>query len=95
MITREEISKAINKGWVNYGEFTTDTAIDKVIELLESKGVIHKSDVIDIVSGRCECGKHKECCINTRSDLHNKVYLDFRCGKVQNKTIECIGKNCH
>jgi hypothetical protein len=63
MITREEISNAINKGWCNYGEFTTDTAIDKVMELLEGKGLIHKSDVIDSVS-KCYCfrplGKTKD-----------------------------------
>ncbi len=33
-ITKNQIEKAINKGWVFYGEFSTDVAVKAVMELL-------------------------------------------------------------
>lgn len=37
---RQEILKAVKKGWVDYGDFRTDEAVDQVFKMIKEKLII-------------------------------------------------------
>ena len=51
---RQEISKAINKGWVSYGDFRTDEAVDQVFKMIKEKLTIPV-----VVSTSCDLSKEQ------------------------------------
>ena len=69
---RQEILKAVKKGWVSYGDFRTDEAVDQVFKMAKEKLIIPSVSksffCLDNSIGQLKCEKQCLSCENEKID---------------------------